>query len=114
VRSNPNGLIISQRQARALADSEQAPAHFDFPFAATSGRHASPKGNDAPVAYGTGRASQLSRLTGLRVGLRFDLGLGLDLAIAQILSLESGIIAPIRGKCETHLGSAALFTVLER
>ena len=33
-----------------------------------------------------------------RGGFIFTLG------IAQILSLESGIIAPIRGKCEAHLG----------
>ena len=41
-------------------------------------------------------------LTGFRVGLRF-VGLALVvgfLAIAQILSLESGIITPNRGKCE--------------
>jgi hypothetical protein len=49
-------------------------------------------------------AAQLSLWFGFGFGRRFvgfD-GFALTLGIAQILSLESGIIAPIRGKCEAR------------
>jgi len=48
-------------------------------------------------------------------GLGFGLGrrfVGFDFGIGQILSLESGIIAPIRGKCEAPTGSCHGFIEL--